>query len=156
MGLLIGHGRAADGPAIGCDTPAVASVAVTLHLTVCPIGVADRNEHLWEELLSLLLSVLLLCHTPGRVFAGSSADLQLGVTALCTKELAAGHEGSSVRGTEGLPRNIGAVHVTLSVLVHTQERERRKLLSTTCVEDAQQDQERRNTHLDGHSHREGP
>lgn len=31
-GCLVGHGRAADGPPVGRDAPAVSGVAVTLHL----------------------------------------------------------------------------------------------------------------------------
>jgi len=54
-------------------------------------------------------------------FARPSNDLQLGVAALGSEELAARGEGPAVGSAQGLTRSSAALHAALLVLVHTQE-----------------------------------
>lgn len=59
-------------------------------------------------------------------FAWPSDDLQLGVAALGSEELAARCEGPAVGGAQGLARSSTAFHVALLVLIHPQELQRVK------------------------------
>ena len=54
-------------------------------------------------------------------FAWPSDDLQLGVAALGSQELAARCEGPAVGGTQGFARSSAAFHVALLILIHPQE-----------------------------------
>lgn len=54
-------------------------------------------------------------------FAWPSDDLQLGIAALGSEELAARCEGPAIRGAQGLARRPAAFHVALLVLIHPQE-----------------------------------
>lgn len=54
-------------------------------------------------------------------FAWPSDDLQLGVAALGSEELAARREGPAIWGAQGLARSSAAFHVALLILVHPQE-----------------------------------
>lgn len=57
-------------------------------------------------------------------FAWPSNDLQLGVAALGSEELATRCEGPAVGGAQGLARSSAAFHVALLVLIHPQELQR--------------------------------
>lgn len=59
-------------------------------------------------------------------FAWPSDDLQLGVTALGSEELAARCEGPAVGGAEGLTGSPAAFHVALLILIHPQELQKRE------------------------------
>lgn len=70
----------------------------------------------------------LICEAPrgwsvthGLTFAWPSDDLQLGVSALGTEELAARWEGPAVRRAQGLPGTTSTLHVTLLILLHPQK-----------------------------------
>lgn len=54
-------------------------------------------------------------------FAWPSDDLQLGVAALGSEELAARCEGPAVGGAQRLARSAAAFHVALLILIHPQE-----------------------------------
>lgn len=121
---------------------------MALNLAIRAIRVAYRHKDLWEELLGLLLCVLLLCYTSGCIFAWPSDDLQLGVAALGSEELAARCEGPAVGGAQGLARSSAAFHVALLVLIHPQERKSGELLSASSAEQTEEDQQQTDAHPD--------
>lgn len=94
----------------------------------------SKNQLCWNEFNPQVSTVTPLCAfesarrcwsvTHDLTFAWPSDDLQLGVTALGSEELATRCEGPAVGGAQGLARSSTAFHVALLVLIHPQELQR--------------------------------